>query len=173
VTSTLAKGIGCAGGFLAARGALIDVARVKASAYVCTTPASPVLVAASTAALRLARSDDDRRERLMANIRRVERVMEGLDLSVRGDATPIFAFVCGSAERMERMSAELLSRGVFVPLVTYPGGPCPVYFRLSVSSEHTDEQIDLLGTVLRQAMLATQDPGVSSVHGRYRSAVDA
>lgn len=173
VTSTLAKGIGCAGGFVAARASLIDVARVRASAYVCTTPASPVLIAGAIEALSIARVDDARHERLRTNIEHVESVLRGLGITVRREPTPIFAFTIGSAQRMERIEQVLEAEGVFVPVVTYPSGPSPVYFRLSVTSEHEAHHIDTLARALQRALSAGEDLSVPSVHARHRSEIDA
>ena len=41
-----------------------------------------------------------------------------------------------------------LAEGVLAPLISYPGGPAATYFRLSVTSEHTTDQIDRLVSAL-------------------------
>lgn len=186
LTSTLAKGIGCAGGFVAGRASFIEVARVKASAYVCTTPSSPILIAAAITALDIARTDHLRRENLARNTAAIKSMLGRLGLESHTDPTPIAAVVVDAAPRMEAIESVLRSQGLFVPLVTYPGGPCPVYFRLSVTSQHTPAQIDRLAAAFSQAIEATSArdalpgasapadvPGVPSVHAIRRTPVDS
>ncbi|QYU69149.1 aminotransferase class I/II-fold pyridoxal phosphate-dependent enzyme [Leptolyngbya sp. 15MV] len=102
VTTTLAKGLGCHGGAIAGSQELCAAVRRFGNAYVGTTPVSPAIACAA--------------------------------------------------------SAALLGEGVLAPLIEYPGGPAACYFRLSVSSEHTPEQIDTvlaaLGSRVRQPCAA-------------------
>jgi 8-amino-7-oxononanoate synthase len=149
ITSTLAKGIGCAGGFVAASRPFVDTARQYASAYICTTPASPPLVAAARASLKIARTDTKRRERLTANIQTVRRILDSLGIPVHNNNTPIFAFT--PAGNLNAISNALDAAGVFVPLMSYPHGPSPRYFRLAVSSEHTPEDLAALTDALINA----------------------
>jgi 7-keto-8-aminopelargonate synthetase-like enzyme len=56
---------------------------------------------------------------------------------------------------MRSMHRAALDAGVLAPLVEYPGGPAPVYFRLSVSALHTQAHIDLLSDTLHGAHRAS------------------
>jgi 7-keto-8-aminopelargonate synthetase-like enzyme len=49
---------------------------------------------------------------------------------------------------MKRLHQDLLSDGILAPLISYPGGPAPTYFRLSITSQHTPEHIDRLTSAL-------------------------
>ncbi len=151
ITSTLAKGLGCAGGFIAASQPLIDTARKYASAYICTTPASPPLVAAARESLRIARTDTHRRDRLRANIAAVRVILEEHSIPAHTNDTPIFAFTPAPAKKLSAFSDALDAAGVFVPLMAYPHGPSPRYFRLAVSSEHTPEDLAALANALTNA----------------------
>lgn len=151
ITSTLAKGIGCAGGFIAASRPLIDTARDYASAYICTTPASPPLVAAACESLRIARTDIPRRQRLLDNIAAVRSILEKLKIPTHNNDTPIFAFTPEPPAKLETFSAALDAAGVFIPLMSYPHGPAPRYFRLAVSSEHSDADLAALADALTNA----------------------
>lgn len=148
VTTTLAKGLGCGGGVVMGERRLIDAMRNGATAYICTTPASPALAAAAIGAIGLLRSDASLLGRLRTNTARVRSMLAG-PFGVDPDhPVPIVSFTAGDAGTMRRMHEKMLGAGVLAPLVNYPGGPAEVYFRLSVSAMHTDEQIDLLGTAL-------------------------
>lgn len=150
VTVTLAKGIGCAGGMVMGASDVIGSTRANATAYICTTPCSPALAAAALEALAVLRSEPERLERLHHNTGVVRRLLAdrfGVDPD---HPSPIIAFTAGTPGDMRAMHHDCLGAGLIAPLVSYPGGPAPVYFRLSVSSEHTAEQIDLLGQTLRR-----------------------
>jgi 7-keto-8-aminopelargonate synthetase-like enzyme len=148
VTTTLAKGLGCGGGVVMGERALVDAARAGSTAYICTTPTSPALAAAAIEAIGLVGEDPSLHERLRANTTRIRSLLaERFDVDP-AHPIPIIAFVAGEADAMRIMHEEMLDRGVLAPLVAYPGGPAPVYFRLSVSAEHTEQQIELLAAAI-------------------------
>ncbi len=151
ITSTLAKGIGCAGGFVAASKPFIDTARQYASAYICTTPTSPPLVAAARESLRIARTDTKRRQRLLDNIAAVRSILESLNIPAHTNDTPVFAFTQEPPTKLDAFSDALDAASVFIPLMAYPHGPSPRYFRLAVSSEHTPEDLNALNNALNNA----------------------
>ena len=149
-TSTLAKGIGCGGGFVAGSAAFVRTARARSSAFICTTPTAPPLVAAAIEALRIARTDDARRARLAHNIAAVRALLLALNLPTHDADTPIFAFA-PSAD-LGPIEASLKASGVYIPLMDYPHGPAPRFFRLSVNAEHTDADLKALHTALESAL---------------------
>lgn len=165
ITSTLAKGIGCAGGFVAGSGEFVQTARERASAFICTTPASPPLVAAALESVRITRTDEDLRRRLLANIAAVRAILREQGLPAHAEDTPIFAFAPAELDRVE---AALKAAGVFVPLMDYPQGPAPRFFRLSVSACHTAGDLAALEGALVDALQRPGTPdaacGVSSRH---------
>lgn len=157
ITTTLAKGLGCGGGIVIAAKELIDSARAISTAYVCTTPVSPVIAAAGREALRVIRSDEGRVERLRRNSERLGEILGVLGGGDREIHTPIVAFTePGSAgpgdevdpDRLRAVEARLRAEGVFVPVMRYPGGPSAWYFRATVTSEHTATQLDLLSRAM-------------------------
>src|ERR1051326_4129497 len=68
LTTTLAKGLGCHGGIVAGPGAICDLVRSRASAYVCTTPVSPAIAAAGVESLAIIAREPERLRRLHQNI---------------------------------------------------------------------------------------------------------
>jgi 8-amino-7-oxononanoate synthase len=158
VTTTLAKGLGAAGGALLGTHAAITHARAHATVYICTTPTSPVLVAAAREGVRVLQSEPDLTDTLRANIARVCAVLSDLGLPNHTDPTPIFALPTDEDPAPDRaapraaLAVERFARhGVLVPRMSYPGGPSPSYFRLSVSAAHTTADLDRLAAALRDA----------------------
>lgn len=156
LTTTLAKGLGCHGGVIAGPSPICELIRAKASAYICTTPVSPAIAAAAIEALAVIAREPQRYHRLRSNITRMSDSLRKLGIAFESTETPIFAFTLDSEQRMRRLHADLLREGVLAPLIAYPGGPAPVYFRLSVTSEHTPEQIDRLSMLLAKHLEPAQ-----------------
>lgn len=147
VTTTLAKGLGCAGGIVAGPRCFVDRAR-RTTAYVCTTPAPPALAEAAREALRVMRDEPGRLDRLRDNAARLRAHAVRLGLHVCADPTPIIAFTLGTRDDMDHARVALEAAGFRAPVIDYPGGPAPVYFRLMVSSEHAPGQIDAFAAAL-------------------------
>ena len=148
VTTTLAKGLGCAGGVVLSTTPRIEGARSSASVFICTTPTPPPIVAAAREALRVNIREPQRRERLHANAARFAAVLNEAGLGPADPSTPIFAFTLADEPSMEALRDRLERAGVSVPLISYPGGPAPRYFRAAVTAEHTPAQIERLGQLL-------------------------
>tara|TARA_R110002073_G_scaffold239285_1_gene400871 strand:+ start:442258 stop:443373 length:1116 start_codon:yes stop_codon:yes gene_type:complete len=144
VTTTLAKGLGCAGGMVMGASTPIESARNHSIAYRCTTPASPILVAAGMTALDLLQSDPNIHTNLRRNINHVRDVLRLFDIPTHSLMTPIFAFTIGNESDMKHIEQSMLDHGIILPLMDYPNGPAPIYFRLSINASHTPEQIEQL-----------------------------
>ncbi len=157
-TSTLAKGLGCYGGAIAGSRELVDLVRFEAGIYKGTTPVPPILAHAGREALRVIDREPGLVKALEANVRRVRRSLNAMGLVVEDSASPVMTFVLDSAERMRAFYERLLEGGVFIPLIDYPNGPAPLYFRLSVCAMHTPEQIDHLFRTLSTALSQTASP---------------
>lgn len=164
LTSTLAKGIGCAGGFVAGSDGFIASARRAASAYICTTPTAPPLIAAAIESVRVARTGDDRRERLLTNAHNLAAILTRHGLGNFDGQTPIFAFTLAAEADMRALASHLISHGIFLPLIGYPGGPTSLYFRASVTSEHDADDLACLDEALTSGLHATGNNGVLSRH---------
>jgi 8-amino-7-oxononanoate synthase len=144
LTSTLAKGIGCHGGYVAGSRSLAQQIRQGSGAYVCVTPVSPALACGALESLTILTTEPQRLARLWANQARLASGLRSLGLSPACTPVPIFAFLVGTPERMLALHERLFERGVLAPYIKYPAGPAETFFRLSVSSEHSPEQIDAL-----------------------------
>lgn len=153
-TTTLLKGLGCAGGVILGNEALISATRQNSTAFICTTPASPALATAAVTALDILQTDPSIHQQLQSNIKFIHTTLTQLGIDAHSDPTPIFAFTLGSAESMKSIERQLLKERIILPLMHYPGGPAPLYFRLSVNASHTHQHIQQLASALAQATKA-------------------
>ncbi len=156
VTTTLAKGLGCAGGIVMGSSESIESARSHSIAYRCTTPASPALVSAGIKALDLLQHDETIHASLRTNIDHVRDVLRANGIETHDLMTPIFAFTIGDETNMRSIEKSLLELGFVVPLMDYPNGPAPMYFRLAINAGHRTDQIDQFGKALEQTLRTHQ-----------------
>lgn len=154
LTSTLAKAIGCYGGFAAGPSAIIERLRERSGAFVCTTPIPPALAVAAKTAFDLLSVELDLLRKLRENISACEVRLRALGLigPEPRDPTPIFAFTLESTDAMRRLAELLRERNAILPLIQYPGGPSETYFRLSVSAAHSSEELDWFFDALEESL---------------------
>ncbi len=156
ITTTLAKGVGCYGGAVLGSRELVEKVRARSWVYRNSTPIPPPLAEAARAAIGVVSGEDGRAgglvDRLRRNVGRMRGALGGLGLRLPPEGIPIFTFVVEPAERMERVHGRLLESGILAPLIEYPGGPGPRYFRIVVSAVHEDADIDRLGVELGRAL---------------------
>ncbi|HEX6041390.1 8-amino-7-oxononanoate synthase [Longimicrobium sp.] len=153
---TLGKALGTAGAFVAGSERLRDWLMNRARPFVFTTGTPPALAAAAMEALRIARAEPWRRERLRDNARRMRDGLAALGFEVPGEADGhIVPVVLGDAERTMRVDAALRARGFLVgavrPPTVPPGGS---RLRITLSAAHTAKQIDGLLDALRTELPA-------------------
>jgi 8-amino-7-oxononanoate synthase len=154
VTTTLAKGLGCYGGVVMGTKRFVDLVQAKAWVYRSSTPVPPPLVAGARRALGLIQQEPSRIDRLRTNIGRMRAVFERLGLPLPPAGIPIFTFYLDDPAAMQRVHAMLLEKGVLAPLIDYPGGPAPWYFRIVVNAAHSETDIDRLDEALKSALKA-------------------
>jgi 8-amino-7-oxononanoate synthase len=131
---TLSKTLGALGGFVATRGALIDVIVNRCRPFIFTTAPAPADTAAARAALAIVRGEEgDRlRARLRTNIDRIR----------AGHPSPIVPIVLGDEASAVAASAMLLSRGLLVPAIRPPTVPAGTSrLRVALSAAHSDAMV--------------------------------
>lgn len=150
---TLSKALGAQGGFVAGSRRLIRWLWHRARAWVYSTALAPVLAAAALEALRLARAEDWRRQRLRRHGARLRSGLRSLGYRVLGDAeAPMTAVVVGEPEAAAALAARLEEQGVLAPAIrppTVPAGTSRI--RLAPMATHTDDQIEHVLAAFRAA----------------------
>jgi 8-amino-7-oxononanoate synthase len=154
MTTTLVKGLGSAGGVVLGSPNLVAASRDHSTAYICTTPASPALAAAAKIALDLLQTQPCIHAQLLDNINSTRAMLRSHGIQTHNHPTPIFAFTLGDESEMLRIVQALLNEHIILPLMQYPNGPAPTYFRLSINASHTKAHIDQLDQALTNALKA-------------------
>jgi 5-aminolevulinate synthase len=150
IEGTLAKAFGCLGGYIAAKGAMIDAVRSYAPGFIFTTALPPAICAAATAAIRHLKTSSFERERHQDRAARVKAVLAAAGLPVMHSDTHIVPLFVGDPEKCKEASDFLLEEhGIYIQPINYPTVPKgSERLRITPSPYHDDALIDLLAEAL-------------------------
>ena len=143
--ATLGKALGCSGAFVAGSAALIDGLLQFARPYVYTTAMPPAVAAAALAAVRIARKESWRREKLAALIRRFRDGAQQLGLPLMPSDTAIQPLLLGEATTAMAAAGALEAVGFLVGAIRPPTVPAgKARLRITLSAAHEEEHVDQL-----------------------------
>ncbi len=124
LTGTLGKALGGgSGGYVAARGEVIEWLRQRSRPYLFSNSIPPVVAAASLAVLDLLEGGTQLREQLMENTRYFRAAMTQAGFDLKPGEHPIIPVMLGDAALATRMADALLARGVYVIGFSFPVVP--------------------------------------------------
>ncbi len=145
VLGTLSKALGAAGGFIAGPHSLVELLINAARTFIFDSAPPPPIAFAGRVGIMLARTADDRRERLFSKSARLRAGLRTLGFPALDEETPIVPIVLGEERRAIELMQRCAERGIIAPAIRPPTVPAGTSrLRISVRSDHTDEQIDLL-----------------------------
>ncbi|GBE02671.1 8-amino-7-oxononanoate synthase 2 [bacterium BMS3Abin08] len=148
---TLSKAVGSLGGFIAASSEIIRWLVNRSRSFIYTTALPPHTVAASLRALRIIRDEPSRLEKLWNNRETLMSGLQGLGMDTGASETPIIPILLDDNSSALRLADFFISKGIFAPAIRYPTVKRP-RIRLSLSSSHTDEDIDFLVKTIKEAL---------------------
>ncbi|GAB4536008.1 MAG: 8-amino-7-oxononanoate synthase [Thermodesulfovibrionia bacterium] len=149
---TLSKAVGCFGGFVAGTSGLVEFLINKARSFIYSTSIPPSVIEACIKAIEIIADDSEGlRERLWRNRKRLYEGLKDLGYDTMDSETQIIPILTGGVDETMRLSKHLYRDGIFAPAIrppTVPEGKCRI--RFSVTSMHTDEDIDRVLESLRK-----------------------
>jgi 8-amino-7-oxononanoate synthase len=150
--ATLGKALGSYGAVVAGDADLIRHLAETARPYIYTTALPPAQAAAALAAVKLARRESWRREKLAALVARFRADAQRHGLELMPSDTPIQPVVCGDNATALAMSASLERDGFWVTAIRPPTVPeGRARLRVTLSAAHTDADVDTLVDALAMA----------------------
>ncbi|WP_374555141.1 8-amino-7-oxononanoate synthase [Thermomonas sp.] len=153
---TLGKALGGYGAVVAGDAGLVRHLAETARPYIYTTALPPALAAASLAAVRLARRDHWRREKLAALVQRFREGAQRHGLPLLPSDTPIQPLPCGDEARALAMAASLERKGCWVAAIRPPTVPeGGARLRITLSAAHAEADVDRLLDALAASRDAT------------------
>ncbi len=145
VLGTLSKALGAAGGFIAGPAPLVELLINAARTFIFDTAPPPAIAFAARVGIMLARNADDRRARLFARSARLRSGLRDLGFPAPDEDTPVVPIVVGDEQRALDLMQRCAEQGICAPAIRPPTVPPGTSrLRVSVRSDHTDEQITLL-----------------------------
>ncbi len=151
VMGTMSKALGSVGGYVAGSQVLIDWLTNRARSFIYSTALPPGVVAASHAAVRLARGPEGKRlrGRLWGNIARFHAGLPERWKAETRSTSAIQPLICGEAAAALAMAAALRERGFLIPAIRYPTVPRgSARLRVTLSAGHAEGEIDSLNRAL-------------------------
>jgi 8-amino-7-oxononanoate synthase len=142
---TLSKALGSIGGGVCASTHVADALVNFGRAYIYSTSVPPMVPAVLQAALVVLRREPQRQERARALSRDVRQKLRAGGLALPEGDSPIIPIILGSEDAAMSEANRLMELGMLaVPIrpPTVPRGGSRL--RITLSSEHTDEQIHAL-----------------------------
>ena len=150
--ATLGKALGGYGAAVVGEADLVEHLAETARPYVYTTALPPAQAAATLAAVKLARSEHWRREKLVELTARFRERARGAGLLLLDSDTPIQPVICGTDARALSMAATLERAGYWVAAIRPPTVPeGRARLRVTLSALHTVAEIDGLVAAIAQA----------------------
>ncbi|MAD76968.1 MAG: 8-amino-7-oxononanoate synthase [Rheinheimera sp.] len=145
------KALGVAGAFLGASKTVIDYIEQFGRHYIYSTALSPATCAAVVKSIALCRKQNWRRDKLHSNIQKFRKL--AADLPIMVSDTAIQGVVLGSSEQAAKASEQLKGVGIWLTAIRPPTVPVgSARLRITLSSQHSDEDIALLVQQLRRLL---------------------
>jgi 7-keto-8-aminopelargonate synthetase-like enzyme len=151
-TVTLSKAFGTYGGAILSTPRFRQQILAKSTILIGSTPLPLPLASAASAALTVLKKDKRLRQHLAWNTNYVKTALHPSGGTQPPSPGPIVPIKPSTKEQMNLLRRALFAAKIFPPFIKYPGAPAAGYFRFSLSSEHTREQLDRLVGVLRKVI---------------------
>ncbi len=150
--ATLGKALGGYGAVVVGDEAMIQHLAETARPYIYTTALPAAQAAAALAAIKLARRDDWRREKLTSLVAAFRAGAHRHGLELMASDTPIQPVLCGDEASVLAMSAALEQAGLLVSAIRPPTVPeGKARLRVTLSALHTQQQVDALVEAIARA----------------------
>jgi glycine C-acetyltransferase len=144
ITGTLGKALGGAsGGFIAARGPIVEWLRQRSRPYLFSNTVAPVIAATSIKVLDLLESGSELRRRLWDNAHFFREKMTALGFELKPGSHPIIPVMLGDARLAAAMADRLLEEGVYVIGFSFPVVPLgEARIRTQMSAGHSTHDLE-------------------------------
>jgi glycine C-acetyltransferase len=134
---------GGTGGFTTAKQPVIDLLRQRSRPYLFSNSITPSVAAAGIKVFDLLTRTPDLRRKLMGNAGYFREQISVAGLTIKPGIHPIVPVMLGDAALAQKMSAELLTLGVYVIGFSYPVVPKgEARIRVQVSAAHERTHLD-------------------------------
>ncbi len=149
-TETLSKAFGVYGGFISATNSLVNKIRSTSTFYGASTALPPPIVAAGISAVQIVKRHPELRTTLNENTRLLREGVQEMEFLTTDTSAPIIPVLFENAQKAKKLSAFLEENLIIAPSIDYPVKTDKYIVRITVSANHSAEQIKNLLSVLKK-----------------------
>jgi glycine C-acetyltransferase len=144
ITGTFGKALGGAsGGYTSARKEIVDMLRQRSRPYLFSNTLAPSICAASLKVLGMLSKSTELRDRLERNTHYFRKGMQKAGFDVDDGDHPIVPVMLGDAKLAQKMSKNLLEKGIYAVGFFFPVVPKgKARIRTQISAAHTTDDLD-------------------------------
>lgn len=155
---TFSKTLSGVGGFVAARGDVIEYLRFYSNSYVFAATIPAPVTAGLIASIDIMETEPERLGKLWSNIHHLRSLLLGAGFDLGNSASAIIPLVIGDDRKTLEFGRAVRARGMFCQTVVYPGVSVgDARLRISVTAEHTTEDLDLAADIL---LMSAKEVGI-------------
>ena len=156
---TMSKTLAGVGGFVVADEDVVEYLRFYSNSYVFAATIPAPVAAGLLASLDVMEREPQRLAKLWSNIHRLRGHLLGAGFNLENAESAIIPVVVGDDRKTLEFGRATRARGMFCQTVVYPGVSVgDARLRISVTSEHTTEDLDLAAEILVDAAKETGLP---------------
>ena len=149
---TMSKTLAGLGGFVCGDADVIEYLRFYSNSYVFAANIPAAVAAGLIESIDIIEKEPERIERLWQNIRRLQHALGSAGFDLGGADSAIVPVVIGDDRKTLELGRAVRARGMFCQTVVYPGVSVgDARLRISISSLHTDEDMDLAAQIVCDA----------------------
>lgn len=143
VMGTFSKAFASIGGFISAKAKVLDYIKHHSRALIFAASMPPAAVASVIAALKIVKSEPERRELLWKKVHKMKSAFDQLGFDTCGSNSPVVPIVIGDMLDTFKFWKRLFESGVFAnPAVPPAVPPGKSLIRTSYMATHTDAELD-------------------------------
>lgn len=149
---TFSKSFGAIGGFVTGKAKLMTYLRMYARSYVFSCAMAPHTAAGILKILELYKKEKSSVKKLWKNTHYMQNKLKDAGLNIGETQSQIIPVIVGDDRRLREISRMLHNQGLYTGVVTFPAVSSKrTRLRLSMSSNHTIEQMDICADMIKEA----------------------
>ncbi|MCX7805061.1 MAG: 8-amino-7-oxononanoate synthase [Planctomycetota bacterium] len=153
VMGTLSKALASQGGYICGHPEIIEAMTRWARTFLFDTGLCPPAAGAAIEAVRIARTEPERRGRLLRNIGTFAGAAAGAGLRISAGPTHICPVMLGSESLATRVASMLLDKGFYIPAVRYPTvARGEARLRISITAAHSEDEVRAAARAVARAL---------------------
>ena len=153
IMGTFSKSLASVGGFIAGEKTVIDFLKHTASAFVFSASLPPASVAAAAVALRIIKTEPERRRHLLRIASLLRDELRSRGFTVLDGETAIVPVVFNNDSDLCRLSKTLLSEGIYINPILRPAASQNL-LRISCTAAHTEAHVERLVSTIEKAVVS-------------------